>query len=126
MWWRTTGSASTTWWPTTTSTTRWVRGRRLWLPIGLRWIVGQGSAASTIETSNYRRLIPDPNRRPPAPQINGEGNNDGSNDNFSWNCGAEGDTGANEGVVALRFRQMRNFMLVLMASQGVPMMVMGE
>ncbi|GBF96584.1 isoamylase-type starch debranching enzyme [Raphidocelis subcapitata] len=57
---------------------------------------------------------------------NGEGNNDGSNDNFSWNCGAEGDSGAGEGVVALRFRQMRNFLLALMASQGVPMIVMGD
>ena len=63
---------------------------------------------------------------PFLPQINGEGNNDGSNDNFSWNCGVEGDDGANEGVTKLRFRQMRNFMLVLLASQGVPMMVMGE
>ncbi|KIY97615.1 glycogen operon protein GlgX [Monoraphidium neglectum] len=57
---------------------------------------------------------------------NGEGNNDGSNDNFSWNCGAEGEEGAGPGVVALRFRQMRNFMLVLMASQGTPMIVMGD
>lgn len=59
------------------------------------------------------------------PQNNGEGNNDGSNDNFSWNCGVEGDGGANEGVMALRFRQMRNFLLALIASQGVPMIVMG-
>lgn len=58
-------------------------------------------------------------------QANGEGNNDGSNDNFSWNCGAEGDDGASAGTVALRFRQMRNLMLALMASQGTPMMVMG-
>jgi pullulanase/glycogen debranching enzyme len=46
---------------------------------------------------------------------NGEGNRDGSNDNFSWNCGMEG--GSNEGVERLRFRQMRNFMLALMLSQ---------
>lgn len=58
-------------------------------------------------------------------QANGENNNDGSNDNFSWNCGAEGEHGATEAVHALRFRQMRNFMLALIASQGVPMMVMG-
>ncbi len=41
---------------------------------------------------------------------NGESNNDGSNDNESWNCGAEGATG-DEGVNALRARQMRNFHL---------------
>ena len=56
---------------------------------------------------------------------NGEGNRDGTNDNFSWNCGAEGNTG-DGGIVALRFRQMRNFMLALMLSQGTPMIVMGD
>jgi len=56
---------------------------------------------------------------------NGEDNRDGSNDNFSWNCGVEGATD-NEGVLALRERQMRNMMVALMVSQGTPMMVMGE
>lgn len=56
---------------------------------------------------------------------NGEGNRDGTNDNFSWNCGAEGEHGANGGVKALRQRQMRNFMVALMLSQGTPMIVMG-
>ncbi|GAX83904.1 hypothetical protein CEUSTIGMA_g11328.t1 [Chlamydomonas eustigma] len=56
---------------------------------------------------------------------NGEGNRDGTNDNFSWNCGAEGNTG-DAGVMALRGRQMRNYMLALMLSQGTPMIVMGD
>jgi isoamylase len=56
---------------------------------------------------------------------NGEGNRDGSNDNFSWNCGVEGET-ADEGVNALRQRQIRNFHLALMVSQGMPMVLMGE
>nr|XP_027091529.1 isoamylase 3, chloroplastic-like isoform X1 [Coffea arabica] len=56
---------------------------------------------------------------------NGEGGNDGSNDNFSWNCGAEGET-ADPKIQALRSRQMKNFHLALMASQGVPMMLMGD
>jgi isoamylase len=47
---------------------------------------------------------------------NGENNNDGTNDNFSWNCGAEGPTG-DAGVMALRYRQMRNYMVALMVSQ---------
>lgn len=55
---------------------------------------------------------------------NGEGNRDGSNDNFSWNCGAEGETG-DAAVNALRQRQMRNFHLALMLSQGMPMVLMG-
>lgn len=58
-------------------------------------------------------------------EANGENNMDGSNDNFSWNCGAEGET-TNEGILNMRFKQMRNFTLALMVSQGTPMMVMGE
>jgi glycogen operon protein len=55
---------------------------------------------------------------------NGEGNRDGVDDNMSWNCGAEGAAG--DGVDALRERQIRNFATLLMVSQGVPMMVMGD
>jgi len=56
---------------------------------------------------------------------NGEDGRDGSNDNESWNCGAEGETG-DPGVNALRWRQMRNFTLALLASQGTPMLLMGD
>jgi isoamylase len=56
---------------------------------------------------------------------NGEGGNDGSNDNFSWNCGHEGET-SDANIIALRTRQIKNFHLALMASQGTPMMLMGD
>ncbi|DBB13019.1 hypothetical protein WJX82_006993 [Trebouxia sp. C0006] len=56
---------------------------------------------------------------------NGEQNRDGSNDNFSWNCGHEGET-SDADVNALRQRQMRNLMLALMVSQGTPMVLMGD
>ncbi|KAH6837974.1 isoamylase 3 [Perilla frutescens var. hirtella] len=56
---------------------------------------------------------------------NGEGGNDGSNDNFSWNCGFEGETG-DQHIKALRTRQMKNFQVALMISQGTPMMLMGD
>ena len=56
---------------------------------------------------------------------NGEGNRDGHNDNESWNCGVEGET-TNRKVLALRYRQMKNFHLALMLSQGVPMITMGD
>ena len=56
---------------------------------------------------------------------NGEFNNDGSNDNFSWNCGHEGETG-DKSIQALRWRQMKNFHVALMISQGTPMMLMGD
>ncbi|KAG9450722.1 hypothetical protein H6P81_010687 [Aristolochia fimbriata] len=56
---------------------------------------------------------------------NGEGGRDGSNDNFSWNCGVEGES-SDPYVNALRSRQMKNFHLALMISQGTPMMLMGD
>lgn len=56
---------------------------------------------------------------------NGENNNDGGNDNRSWNCGAEGIT-SDPTVMALRSRQIRNMMATLMVSQGTPMMSHGD
>ncbi len=56
---------------------------------------------------------------------NGENNNDGANDNESWNCGAEGETDDPE-VNKLRERQKRNFLATLMLSQGVPMLCAGD
>lgn len=56
---------------------------------------------------------------------NGEDNNDGENHNNSWNCGQEGEF-ASISVKKLRKRQMRNFYLCLMVSQGVPMIYMGD
>ncbi|XP_050203560.1 isoamylase 3, chloroplastic isoform X1 [Mercurialis annua] len=58
-------------------------------------------------------------------EANGEGGNDGCNDNFSWNCGFEGETD-DPNVKALRSRQMKNLHLALMISQGTPMMLMGD
>ncbi len=56
---------------------------------------------------------------------NGEENRDGSSDNRSWNCGAEGPTN-DENVLALRRRQMRNFLATLFFAQGTPMLVAGD
>ncbi|SCX84195.1 glycogen operon protein [Nitrosospira sp. Nsp13] len=56
---------------------------------------------------------------------NGEDNRDGSDDNRSWNCGVEGATD-DAGVLALRARQQRNFLVTLMLSQGVPMLLAGD
>jgi isoamylase len=58
-------------------------------------------------------------------EANGEHNNDGANDNQSWNCGWEGPTD-DPGVNALRQRQIRNAVALLMVSQGVPMLLMGD
>ncbi|MGW0560725.1 glycogen debranching protein GlgX [Streptomyces sp. NPDC003016] len=56
---------------------------------------------------------------------NGEGNRDGTNDNRSWNCGAEGETD-DAGVNELRRRQLRNLVTTLLLSTGVPMLVAGD
>ncbi|MFF7392504.1 glycogen debranching protein GlgX [Streptomyces scabiei] len=58
-------------------------------------------------------------------EANGEGNRDGSDDNRSWNCGAEGETD-DERVRALRRRQLRNLLTTLLLSTGVPMLVAGD
>lgn len=56
---------------------------------------------------------------------NGEGNRDGANDNFSWNCGVEGQT-SDPVVLGLRRRQVRNLLATLLLSQGVPMLLAGD
>ena len=58
-------------------------------------------------------------------EANGEENRDGSNDNVSWNCGVEGPTDDPE-VEALRDRQVKNFLTVLMLAMGTPMLLMGD
>lgn len=58
-------------------------------------------------------------------QANGEDNNDGANDNRSWNCGTEGPT-ENPEINVLRDRQKRNLLATLFLSQGVPMLVAGD
>ena len=58
-------------------------------------------------------------------EANGEDNNDGADDNQSWNCGEEGPTD-NPDILALRARQQRNFLATLMLSQGVPMLLSGD
>lgn len=58
-------------------------------------------------------------------EANGEENRDGSNENYSWNCGEEGETDDPQ-VLTLRRQQARNLMTTLMLSQGVPMLLAGD
>ena len=58
-------------------------------------------------------------------EANGEENRDGTNDNHSWNHGVEGPTD-NAEVNQLRQRQIRNFLVTLLVSQGVPMICGGD
>ncbi|MFI5531464.1 glycogen debranching protein GlgX [Kitasatospora sp. NPDC051853] len=58
-------------------------------------------------------------------EANGEYNRDGNSDNDSWNSGAEGPTDDPE-VLALRRRQAKNAMVLLLTSQGIPMILAGD
>lgn len=58
-------------------------------------------------------------------EANGENNNDGNKTTFSWNCGTEGATNDRE-IEALRVRQIKNFLTILLISQGTPMLTMGD
>ena len=56
---------------------------------------------------------------------NGEDNRDGENNNYSWNCGSEGETN-DASVLELRRRQRRNLLVTLLVSLGVPMISGGD
>ncbi|MBK1702792.1 glycogen debranching protein GlgX [Thiococcus pfennigii] len=58
-------------------------------------------------------------------EANHEGNRDGSKENLSWNGGVEGPTD-DPLIRALRRRQVRNFLTILMVSQGIPMLLAGD
>nr|AAZ81835.1 isoamylase isoform 1 [Pisum sativum] len=87
-------------------------GRKPWNSINLV-CAHDGFTLADLVTYNSKHNLP-----------NGEDNNDGENHNNSWNCGEEGEF-VSASVKKLRKRQMRNFFLSLMVSQGVPMIHMG-
>ena len=58
-------------------------------------------------------------------EANGEGNRDGTGDNRSWNCGAEGRV-TDPGLRTLRTRQARAMLTTLMLSFGIPMLLGGD
>lgn len=59
-------------------------------------------------------------------QANGHLNGDGPADNFSWNCGWEGDDGVPAEVLRLRKQQIKNFCTLLFLSNGTPMFRAGD
>ena len=58
-------------------------------------------------------------------ESNGERNTDGSNHNYSWNCGIEGPTEADE-ILKLRKQQIKNGLSLVLLSQGTPYLFMGD
>lgn len=58
-------------------------------------------------------------------EANGENNHDGTDANFSKNYGAEGET-PDVGIEVLRIKQIKNFLLTLLVSRGMPMLLGGD
>ena len=58
-------------------------------------------------------------------ELNKQNNNDGANENFSDNYGAEGRT-TDAAIESVRKRQIKNFLLTLLISRGVPMLLGGD
>jgi len=58
-------------------------------------------------------------------EANGDDNRDGNDNNISYNYGAEGETD-DDGIRAVRLRQIRNLLSTLLLSQGTPMLVSGD
>jgi isoamylase len=58
-------------------------------------------------------------------EANGEGGRDGLETNLAWNCGVEGPTD-DSAIEALRSRQVKNFIVILLLSIGTPMLQMGD
>ncbi|MEO8218044.1 MAG: glycogen debranching protein GlgX [Acidobacteriota bacterium] len=58
-------------------------------------------------------------------EANGDNNTDGASENFSWNSGVEGPSD-DPWIVNLRQRQVRNFLMIMMVSQGPPMILGGD
>ncbi len=58
-------------------------------------------------------------------EANGQNNLDGSCEYLSWNCGTEGPT-RKKSINALRLRQLKNAFLMLLTSQGIPMIYAGD
>jgi len=57
---------------------------------------------------------------------NGHNNQDGMDENYSWNCGHEGGDAALSEVSALRRKQVKNFCCLLLLSNGIPMFRAGD
>jgi len=58
-------------------------------------------------------------------EANGENNRDGADENFSWNCGVEGET-TDPGIMHLRRKMVKNFLCCLLFSRGTPMLLGGD
>ncbi len=58
-------------------------------------------------------------------ETNGEQGRDGSECNYSWNCGVEGPSRKKK-IARLRMQQMKNAFAMVLLSQGTPMLLAGD
>lgn len=58
-------------------------------------------------------------------EANGENNSDGTDYNYSWNCGVEGPTKKKK-IKNMRLKQIKNALTILFLSQGTPMIYAGD
>jgi len=58
-------------------------------------------------------------------EYNGEKNADGTNENFSWNCGIEGES-RKKSINEIRFKQIKNALAFILLSQGTPYIYSGD
>jgi isoamylase len=89
------------------------RGRRPWASINY---VASHDGFTLADTVSYAAK---------HNEVNDEGNRDGTNENYSWNCGAEGSTNV-AAILQLRHQQQRNILASLLLSLGTPMLQAGD
>ena len=89
------------------------RGRRPWASVNFI-VAHDGFTLNDLVSYNEKHN-----------DANGEDNRDGTSDNRSWNCGAEGPT-KDKAIQTLRWRQLRNLLATLILSQGTPMVCAGD
>ena len=91
-------------------------------------VVAQLAAPDLVSSEEHRDTLGEEQRAEEVALLagpQGEDGRDGTDDNRSWNCGAEGPT-EDKAVRALRARQKRNVLATLFLSQGVPMLLAGD
>jgi len=89
------------------------RGRRPWASVNLL-TAHDGFTLNDLVSYNDKHN-----------EANGENNQDGNPNNYSWNCGVEGPTDDST-INQLRERQKRNLLATLFLSQGTPMLQAGD
>ena len=107
---------------------RFLKGDEDMVPTVMKWIsknIGETNSCNYITTHTGFTLSDLVSYNEKHNEENGEENQDGPDDNFSWNCGVEGLT-RKKSVLDLRKKQMRNAMFLMLMSIGTPCILAGD